>query len=52
MGNKPSRSLAWLVVVLRATVAIVTLGAAIEDCAKKWGDPIVPEKPKEPAPAS
>ena len=30
MGNKPSRSLASLVVVLRATVAIVTLGAAIE----------------------
>ena len=30
MGNKLSRSLAGLIVVLRATVAIVTFGAAIE----------------------
>ena len=50
MGNKPSRSLAWLVVVLRATVAIVTLGAAIESAhANPIGTAVYDQLKNEPS---
>jgi hypothetical protein len=50
MSNKPSRRLAGLVVVLRATVAIVALGAAIESAhANPIGTAVYDQLKNEPS---